>query len=96
MAWVAFPESWQTAMLRNCEEVSKNHSKKIKAQPLTMGQLIQQHGEVEATQLIAEKEVIPVQKPGSSIVRYIRVDESEEIGMSHMRKLELERTVWVI
>ena len=83
-------------MLRNCEEVSKSHSKTVRAKPLTLGQLIQQHGEVEANQLIAEGELIPVQKPGSNITKYIRIDEEEELKLNHLRKLELERTAWVI
>ena len=95
ISFVAFPESWQQRALKAIRKVSVSKTATVTATPLTRGQLEAQHGEVEAAMLIAEGEVVEIQKKGSKIPRYIRIDQVESIKADDQHDLVTERTACI-
>ena len=70
-------ERWQTRLLRCVDSIRQLHRKNLDAELLTWRQLLIQHGEREALQLLRIGEVKKVQVASSQIPRYVRISGKE-------------------
>ena len=87
--WVCFPHAWQS--MRCVESIRQLHRKNLNAEPLTWEQLLIQHGEREALELLRIGEVKKVQVAWSQIPRYVRISGQETLYLDRGSTIETER-----
>jgi len=89
--WSAFPHNWQTRMCTFLETLKKEHRAEAEIEAFTWGQIVQQHGEIEAEELLRLNEITKIDVTWSKVPRYVRQSRRENIAVTKSSSMETQR-----